>query len=666
MADLNCLRELIFKSDNDACFIERERILNRLEKEFDEYNGSDKYALIFSRLMSEVSTPIEDCDYFAGRVLEEKPDSGMSAPNRLLCATGHMSPDYESLLKYGLKGVLKKIKDAAEEKVDEDSLIFAQNAEIVVNAIKSYTERYAATAKSKGFDRMANALEKVPYEPAYDFYSALQSIWIMHMIASCYVGERDYAFGRFDEYMLPFYEKAIADGASKEELTELLSGFLMKTNEICGRGTHNYKPKPVLCQSSKQYVNIGGENPNEFSKLVLKSAVMNNMAQPQITVLLKPEASEEFTKEVFAAMNKLVDKLHIYNYDLIVNALIKKGISPEDAKKFTFSACCTFDLNYYSYRLEHFTPVLQIFLDVINKREYADIETLTKDLTVAFKEDIQNDIANKEKSFSDKEYARKCFMLDCLLHTDTAYKGIYPCDGNSKYKIFNVFCPGVATLGDSLMVLDKFVFRDKRFSYNEFVEILNNNYENQEELRREILNYTRFGNDSDADEYTVIAANSFLDAVDELELKENYYAIGGFYSLERDNTWTVRATPDGRKDGDPFSENQSPTYGADKNGITALLKSLSKLPFERTATGGLNITFSQNVSADILKALAVSYFKLGGLHIGISVINAETLKDAMKNPDKYKSLTVRLYGFSEYFVSLPKWQQMAVLKRTQY
>jgi len=666
MADLNCLRELIFKSDNDACFIERERILNRLEKEFGEYNEPDKYALIFSRLMSEVSTPIEDCDYFAGRVLEANPDPGMSAPNRLLCATGHMSPDYDSLLKYGLKGVLKKIKDAAEEKVDEDSLIFAQNAEIVVNAIKSYTERYAATAKSKGFDRMANALEKVPYEPAYDFYSALQSIWIMHMIASCYVGERDYAFGRFDEYMLPFYEKAIADGASKEELTELLAGFFMKTNEICGRGAWNYKSKPVPCQSSKQYVNIGGENPNEFSKVVLKSAVMNNMAQPQITVLLKPEANEEFTKEVFSAMSKLVDKLHIYNYDLIVNALIKKGISPEDAKKFTFSACCTFDLNYYSYRLEYYTPTLQIFLDVINSKEYSDLEHLTKDLTAALKNDIQNDIENKEKGFSDKEYARKCFMLDCLLHTDTAYKGIYPCDGNSKYKIFNVFCPGVATLGDSLMVLDKLVFREKRFSYNEFVEILNNNYENQEELRREILNYTRFGNDSDADEYTVIAANSFLDAVDELELKENYYAIGGFYSLERDNAWTVRATPDGRKDGDPFSENQSPTYGADKDGITALLKSLSKLPFERTATGGLNITFSQNISADILKALAVSYFKLGGLHIGISVINAETLKDAMKNPDKYKSLTVRLYGFSEYFVSLPKWQQMAVLKRTQY
>ena len=323
-------------------------------------------------------------------------------------------------------------------------------------------------------------------------------------------------------------------------------------------------------------------------------------------------------------------------------------------------------MNYYSYRLEYYTPTLQIFLDVINSKEYSDLEHLTKDLTASLKKDIQKDIENKEKGFSDKEYARKYFVLDCLLHTDTAYNCMYPCDGRAKYKIFNVFCPGVATLGDSLMVLDRLVFKEKRFSYSAFLEILNNNFEKREDLRQEILSYTRFGNDSDTDKYTVMAANSFLSAVDGLKLKENYFSIGGFYSLERDNTWEVKATPDGRKDGEPFSENQSPTYGADKNGVTALLKSLSKLPFDRTATGGLNLTFSQDMSADILKSLVLSYFQLGGLHVGISVINSETLKDAMKNPDKYKSLTVRLYGFSEYFVSLPKWQQLAVLNRTQY
>lgn len=128
-----------------------------------------------------------------------------------------------------------------------------------------------------------------------------------------------------------------------------------------------------------------------------------------------------------------------------------------------------------------------------------------------------------------------------------------------------------------------------------------------------------------------------MDAVDDLKLKDNYYAIGGFYSLERDNTWKVKATPDGRKDGEPFSENQSPTYGADKNGITALLKSLSKLPFEKTATGGLNLTFSQNVSSDILKALVVSYFELGGLHIAIETCGFAS-DDMIKEISKYVDL----------------------------
>jgi formate C-acetyltransferase len=177
-----------------------------------------------------------------------------------------------------------------------------------------------------------------------------------------------------------------------------------------------------------------------------------------------------------------------------------------------------------------------------------------------------------------------------------------------------------------------------------------------------------FGNNNENDRYTVLAANIFTDAAENLTLKDNFIAVSGFYSLERDNVWRelLSATPNGRKSGDPFSENQSPTYGADKNGITALLKSISKLPFEKAFSGGLNLTFAQKVPPEILKGLIVTYFNMGGLHAGISVIDRKTLEEAMVYPEKYKSLTVRLYGFSEYFVSLPKWQQLAVLNRTQY
>ena len=350
-----------------------------------------------------------------------------------------------------------------------------------------------------------------------------------------------------------------------------------------------------------------------------------------------------------------------------MEALVNKGIEEDVAKTFTYSACCTFDLNYHSFRLEYFTPVPQIFLSVFHNNEYNSLSKLLTDFKTALKNDIQSYVDRTQKGFSE-ERARKQFVLDSLLLSDSTVECRYACDGNAKYNILNIFCPGVATIGDSLMVLDKLVFKEKRYSYQEFAKIIKNNYENNQGLLNEIKNYTMFGNYTEIDSYTVLAGNTFLDAVDSVEHKDNHYLSAGFYSLERENTWAseIGATPNGRKAGEPFSENQSPTYGADKSGVTALLKSLSKLPFDRTVTGGLNLTFSQKISPEILQALVVSYFQMGGFHVGISVIDRKMLEDAMINPEKYKSLTVRLYGFSEYFVSLPKWQKLAILNRTEY
>ncbi|MBR3967117.1 MAG: hypothetical protein IKJ91_08600 [Clostridia bacterium] len=663
MGNLTNLKEFIFETDNKACFIERDEILGRLETEMADYDKPDKFAIIFSKLLSEVSVPINEDDYFAGRVVEALPYEGLKTANYLLNSAGHLSPDYGKVLNCGLKGIVSEINDIARKKGDAESKSFAENAVIVAEAVRAYCLRYAEEAQKAGFHKMAKALRVVPYEPAYDFYSALQGIWILHMILSCYIGSRDYAFGNFDKYMLPFYEKALADGKTETELTELLAGFFIKTNEICGRCTHNYNAKPVLCQASKQYVNIGGEFPNKFSIVCLKAAELNNMAQPEIVVRLKPDADAEFTEQVFKLLAVLTDKVNIYNYDTIFKCLTDRGVKPDVAKDFTYSACCTFDLHYHNPRGEYYVPTVQIFLEVLHSKNYTSIEKILKDYTAALSKDMEN-----QHWIKPIEDMRQTAVLDSLLLTDTAMECKYAYDKDRAYCLNNLFLPGVATIGDSLMVLDKLVFKEKRYSFAEFMKILDENYENNEELRSEILNYERFGNDSENDNYTAMVGNAMVDAVDNLEKRDNEYNIPGFYSLERDNSWCgkIGASPDGRKSGEPFSENQSPTYGADKNGITALLKSISKLPFERTAGGGLNLTFSQKVSSDVLKALILTYFSMGGLHVGISVIDRSTLQDAMVNPDKYKSLTVRLYGFSEYFVSLPEWQQIAVLNRTEY
>ncbi len=667
MGDLNRLKQLVFAADNKACFIERDRILHRLEGEFAGYTAPDRYARILAALLAEVSTPVCDCDYFAGRVVEAPCEEGIVSPNLLLHTLGHMSPDYKRLLAVGLKGILADIQTTAAAKGDAESLSFAHNARLVVEAVRAYAARYARAAEEKGLVRAAAALRTVPYEPADDFYSALQSIWLMHMIASCYVGARDYAFGRFDDYMLPYYEKALAEGRTEQELTELLAGFMVKTNEICGRTTHNHECKPVLCHSSKQYINIGGEKPNAFSSVVLKAAELNNMAQPQIVVLLKPDADEPFAENVFRTLSVITDKMNIYNYGSVLAAALAKGVPADIARDLTYSACCTFDLSYHSFRREYFAPVPQLFLQALHGADYASME----EFLAAFRETLRSDLqafTNRLQNSISLDDAGRYFVLDCLLQTDTAAECRYARDCNVRYNVLNIFLPGLATLGDSLLVLDKLVFQEKRYTFAAFAEILKNNYAGHEALLREIGTWTMFGNDTPADAYTALACTAMLEAVDALQAPGHLYIMPGFYSLERDNLWCadIGATPNGRRAGEPFSENQSPTYGADKNGVTALLNSLAKLPFDRTFGGGLNLAFSAKQPPEILGALVRTYFAAGGLHVGISVIDRQQLQDAMAHPEHYPALTVRLYGFSEYFISLPEWQQIALLNRTEH
>ena len=236
------------------------------------------------------------------------------------------------------------------------------------------------------------------------------------------------------------------------------------------------------------------------------------------------------------------------------------------------------------------------------------------------------------------------------------------------YHIYNVFFSGIGTVADSLSVIDKLVFDEKRYTYRELMDIVNSNFEGHGELLAYIKSLSKYGNDLSVDRYATMVGEAFTSVVDSVELSEGKYAVPGFYSLDKDNRWAkdIPATPDGRLFGEPFSENQSPTYGADKNGITALINSVSKLPLTETATGGFNLTFSGSVKPEILKALVTTFFEKGGLHVGITVLSRKELEDAMKNPERYKSLTVRLYGFSEYFINMPEWQQTAILNRTAY
>lgn len=657
------LKELVFEQKNDHCFIERETFLNGLPT--CEEHPTDHYANILSDMLDYVSTPIDKNDIFVGRVLENAPRSEWSAcPNRTLFAKAHLTPDYERLLTRGYKGILEDIQARAKALDTKTASVYAHNAEIVINAIRRFALRYADAAKACGNLRAAKALQRVPFEPAYDLYSALQGMWLVHMIAGCYVGGRDYAFGYMDEYLYPYYQKEKENGVGDNEIRTMLAGFFVKCNEICGRHPHNYRQKPVLSQSSKQYVLLDGGRANELSMLILDAAKINSMVQPQFTVVLASDAPTEFRTKVFETMATLVDKLHVYRFESVRDFLRTKGLPESIAQRPGFSACCTSDIYLHSCREEFYLSTVQLFCKTLFENEFSRKEDLLKSFASAVTRECEAYL--EETREPDRDWVRCVFVMDSLL-LGTCNEVCDYIPYGLTYRGKNIFLPGIATLGDSLCALDRLVFSGD-IPYSRFVEMLKADFVGYEDIDARIASLPRFGNDHDEDHYTVEMANLLIDAVEAAKHTEREILLPSLYSLERENSWaeTVPATPDGRRAGKPFSENQSPVYGADKNGITATLNSLSKLPFHRTPAGGLNLTFSSAVDPKILEALVSTYFQKGGLHVGMTVLNRETLQDAMKHPEKYKTLTVRMYGFSEYFVSLAEWQQLAVLNRTVY
>jgi formate C-acetyltransferase len=131
------------------------------------------------------------------------------------------------------------------------------------------------------------------------------------------------------------------------------------------------------------------------------------------------------------------------------------------------------------------------------------------------------------------------------------------------------------------------------------------------------------------------------------------------------------ATPDGRYAGAPLSEGVSPVQGQDTTGPTGVVLSLAKMDHARTAGTLLNMKFTPAILSgqeqlQKFSEMVRTYFALGGYHMQFNVVSKQTLLAAQKNPEAYRSLIVRVAGYSDYFVSLSKDVQDEIITRTAH
>ena len=644
------------------------------------------------------------------RIKEDDP-CGIKYNPEWFTSNGHLTPHYESLLKKGIGGIREEIQEKLKGALSQSQRDFYENGIICCDAVEKYAQRVAAHARLRAaqsagsseeedYRTVAAVLERVPMQPANSFHEALQSIWLIHMILSNVCGARDYAFGPMGRYLFPYYQTDRERGVLTDaRALELIESFFIKINEIIGYCVYNYNPKRSLCNHSVQYVYVSGHDDagkdvtNPLSYLLLKAHEELKLQQPTLYIHYNEDIDPQFLCRAVEVVKQGRGDPAFYNDRVVIHALETLGIPHEDAVHFSHFGCNNISLAGMEDEVREIWNNLPKFLELALNggrcmqrgelltfeapTEFHSIDEVCDALFAHYRYTLERALDTvryvDRRVCEEKEFSfESLFTPFCLAHGVDLTRG-------TKYKHCNVHASGLSTTGDSLYALDRLVFQEKRYTLKEFCDILKNNWEGYETLRLEIKRkFPKYGNDDDVcDAYTVRLAKRFS------EETLRYSPMKGapmdrllfpvYFSLDFSGPMgkCVSASADGRKSGEVISENQSPTYGTERGGPTAMLRSVSKLPFQYTPGGCLNVklqsTFVQGEKGtQTLMDLIMGYFKDGGLHMQIMVTDKKVLEDAVVHPERHRDLLVRITGYSAYFVALSPHEQQQIINRTAF
>lgn len=643
---------------------------------------------------------------------------------KLNSGDAHLAADYERLLKTGLKGYeerTRKLKDQLDLCVPEniDKYQFYKAVLIVIDAVKTFAKRFSDLAKEKAENaegkRKEELLEisriclKVPYEPAETFKEALQSTWFIQLILQIESNGHSLSYGRFDQYMYPYYKHDIDNKIiTEDEALELLTNLWIKTltiNKVRSQShTFSSAGSPMY-----QNVTIGGQTTdkkdavNELSYLILKSVAQTRLPQPNLTVRYHKNLDKKFMDECIEVM-KLGTGMPAFNNDeVIIPSFIEKGVKEEDAYNYSAIGCVeTAVPGKWGYRCTgmsymNFPRILLIAMnngiDLTSGKRFVEECGYFKDMT-SFQQlkDAWDKVVRKLTRMSvivenSIDLALERDVPDVLcsaLTEDCIGRGKTIKEGGAVYDFISGLQVGIANMADSLAAIKKLVFEEKKITPEQLWNAIIDDFTSEEsqKIQQMLINESpKYGNDDDyVDNLVVEAYDSYIDEMKKYpNTRYGRGPIGGIryagtssISANVGQGYGTMATPDGRKARTPLAEGCSPAHSMDKNGPTAVFKTVSKLPTHEI-TGG--VLLNQKVTPHMLSTeenkmklemmIRTFFNRLEGYHVQYNVVSRDTLIDAQLHPEKHRDLIVRVAGYSAFFNVLSKATQDDIIERTE-
>lgn len=657
------------------------------------------------------------------RVFMETGVFGMEG--KLNAGDAHLAVNYERILKDGLRGYEKRVKEykATLDLTDPESIdkyCFYNAVLIVLEAVRNFANRYSVLAKDLAEkelnqERKIELLEisricsKVPYEPAETFQEAVQSVWFIQLILQIESNGHSLSYGRFDQYMYPYYDRDIKNGTIKEsEALELLTCLWIKTltiNKVRSQAhTLSSAGSPMY-----QNVTIAGQTidkkdaVNDLSFLVLKSVAQTRLTQPNLTVRYHKNINKHFLDDCVEVMRLGFGMPALNNDEIIIPSFMDWQVKEEDAYNYSAIGCVeTAVPGKWGYRCTgmsyiNFPRMLLCTMNngvdlTSNKRftkgygyftEMESYEELLKAWDKTIREITRYSVI--VENVIDKASERDVPDILCSALTDDCIaRGKTIKEGGAVYDFISGLQVGIANMADCLAAIKKLVYEEKKITRQELWNAILDDFSSPENKKIQemlIREAPKYGNDDDyVDQLIVEAYDSYIEEIEKYpNTRYNRGPIGGIryagtssISANVGQGMSTMATPDGRNAFEPLAEGCSPAHNSDKNGPTAVFKSVSKLRTNKI-TGGVLLNqkmtpqmLSTEENRQKLELLIKTFFnRLHGYHVQYNIVSKETLIDAQKHPEKHKDLIVRVAGYSAFFNVLSKKTQDDIIGRTE-